>query len=35
MMRFRPEGIFPSGRIREELHGAGEPDLAPEGGAKA
>jgi branched-chain amino acid transport system permease protein len=32
MMRFRPEGIFPSSRIREELH-EGDPDAVPAGGA--
>jgi branched-chain amino acid transport system permease protein len=30
MMRFRPEGLSPSSRIREELH---EADLPPESGA--
>jgi branched-chain amino acid transport system permease protein len=30
MMRFRPEGIFPSGRIKEEMHAQGESALEGE-----
>jgi branched-chain amino acid transport system permease protein len=33
MMRFRPEGLFPSQRVRQELHDDQEPSAISQGGA--